>query len=296
MIAMDARARVSLRSGLAGRLRRACASLVDAWLPATCVVCGSECTDGMCPECEAALPGRSAMRCARCGLAWPRSDARSHPDAPPAVSAPPREDGWQDPLCPGCEADPPGFSATVVLADYAPPLDRLVHALKFGRDAALAPPLGRALARRLEAARPDAAPPAAPGEPGPPIVTAIPLSVARLAGRGFNQSLEIARALARARRLPLDHRLLTRTRAGMPASTLHAGERRVALAGAFTAPRPLGARTVIVVDDVMTTGATLRAAADALRAAGAARVINCVVARTPQSDARRDRSRRTGLP
>jgi len=244
----------------------------------------------MCPECEAALPGHAAMRCARCGLRWPR------PDAPPTVDAPPREDGSRDPPCPGCEGDPPGFSATVVLADYAPPLDRLVHALKFGRDAALAPPLGRALARRLEAAFPDHARPAAPGDPAAPLVTAIPLSVARLAGRGFNQSLEIARALARTRRLPLDHRLLARTRAGMPASTLHAGERRVALAGAFTAPRPLAARTVIVIDDVMTTGATLRAAAAALRAAGAACVINCVVARTPQSDARRDRSRGTGLP
>ncbi|MCZ7560012.1 MAG: phosphoribosyltransferase family protein [Burkholderiaceae bacterium] len=275
MIAMDARARVSLQGGLAGRLRRACARLVDAWLPASCIVCGGASTDGMCPECEAALPGHAAMRCARCGLAWARS-----------------------PRCTECEADPPGFSATVALADYAPPLERLVHALKFGRDAALAPPLGRALARRLEAAFPDHAPPAAPGDPAAPIVTAIPLSVARLAGRGFNQSLEIARALARARRLPLDHRLLARTRAGMPASTLHAGERRVALAGAFTAPRPLAARTVIVVDDVMTTGATLRAAAAALRAAGAACVINCVVARTPQSDARRDarpdRPRRTG--
>ncbi len=288
MSGVDTRTRVSLRSGLAGQLRRACATCLDAWLPAACIVCASACAEALCPECEAALPGRAALRCACCGLAWPRPDA------------PPRQGESQPRHCPECEADPPGFAATVVLADYAPPLDRLVHALKFGRDAALAPPLGRALARRLQAAWPGCVPIAAPGAPETPaataVVTAIPLSLARLAGRGFNQSLEIARALARAQRLPLDHRLLARPRAGTPASTLHAGERRVALAGAFTAPRPPGARTVIVVDDVMTTGATLRAAADVLRAAGAARVINCVVARTPHSDARRDRSRRTGSP
>ncbi|MFO1301494.1 MAG: double zinc ribbon domain-containing protein [Burkholderiaceae bacterium] len=168
---MNTSSRVSPGGGLVGRLRRAAAGLLDAWLPASCIVCDRPRSDRLCDDCEAALPGVRAARCPRCGLVLPGPG-----DATPA-------------RCAGCDDDPPAFTATVVLADYAAPLDRLVHALKFGRDASLARPLGRALAQRLAFAWPDGP---------PPLVTAIPLSTARLAERGFNQSLEIARALARA--------------------------------------------------------------------------------------------------
>jgi len=264
----------------AGRLRRVGAGLLDAWLPAQCVVCGDTGRGALCAECEAALPGHRATRCPRCGL-----------QASPASTP-----------CADCAADPPPFARTVVLADYAPPLDRLVHALKFGRDASLAQPLGRALARCLARSLQQHGDATSLRHVDPaPIVTAIPLPLPRLAARGFNQSLEIARALARTLRLPLDHRLLRRPRAGAPAATLPARERRLALAGAFTAPRPAPGRTVIVVDDVMTTGATLRDAAAALSGAGAAHVINCVVARTAPArtapaQARPDAQRRPGQP
>src|SRR5690606_23414657 len=192
---------------------------------------------------------------------------------------------------------------TLVLAGYAAPLDRLGHALEFRRDPSLAQPLrsplGRCLAPRLQ---PDGDPPRRGPVHPPPTPQSVRLRRPRREGtgvtqeRGIKQSQEIARALARALRLPLDHRLLRRPRAGAPAATLPARERRLALAGAFAAPRPAPGRTVIVVDDVMTTGATLRDAAAALAGAGAAHVINCVVARTAPAQARPDAQRRPGEP
>lgn len=247
-----------LARGLEG-LARALDDLVEAWLPVSCIVCGVAHRNGLCPACEEALPGRHAIRCPCCGL---RMAACAAPGS-----------------CTQCATTPPAFERTIVLADYAPPLDRIVHALKFGRDAALAQPLGRCLARLAQSHR-DCV-------DGNPIVAAVPLSVQRLAWRGFNQSLELARAMAGACRFELGRHLLRRTRAGAPSSTLHARERHASLADAFNGHVEAAGRSVLLVDDVMTTGATMEAAAAALRRAGAARVINCVLARTPRPDAER---------
>ncbi len=173
-------------------------------------------------------------------------------------------------LCGRCLARPPAYDATVAALAYAFPADVLVHALKFRGELALAPLLGQVLAARLpRGARVD-------------FILPVPLSAARLRERGYNQALEIARQPRGG------HRLQARA-AARRAQPRHAAADGPA-AGRARAQRarrlPLHARRstrakVAVVDDVMTTGATLDELAATLKRAGAARVVNWVVARTP---------------
>ncbi|MCL4747704.1 MAG: ComF family protein [Burkholderiaceae bacterium] len=245
--------------------RIACRGLADAWLARTCFLCDQALVaseDGLCAHCESDLPG---ARCARCPVCAARAEAPRQP-------------------CAGCERAAPAYDRTVVLADYAPPLDRALLALKFGGEIALAAPLGRALGRALCPA-PGIASARAPGpalaalEPAD-WLTAVPLAPRRLAERGFNQSAVIARAAAGEVGARFESRVLRKTRESPPQSSLALADRRANLESVFAARGDLRNRTIVVVDDVMTSGATLHACALALKTAGAQAVINLVVART----------------
>src|SRR5690606_29209375 len=118
--------------------------------------------------------------------------------------------------------------------------------------------------------------------PRPQAVVPVPLHCARLRRRGYDQALELARPLAHALALPLQPRLLQRVRATAPQSELSAAARRRNLRDAFVVAADAAPPAhVVLVDDVMTTGATLHAAARALRHAGVARVDAWVCARVP---------------
>lgn len=235
----------------------------DLLLPRVCAACNSALPPGgrrvgWCKNCLNHVICRQE-RCQRCGLEGAGA------------------------LCQTCRNSPPEFSRTLLLGAYRPPLDGIVRALKFAREPALAQALGAALAQHL-------APPLeaefgslARAKHGARVV-AVPLSAERLANRGYNQSLLIARVFAHRLGLSLDRYSLVRLRPGPPQSVLKPDERHHNAAGAY-AIRPgskrLAGAAILVVDDVMTTGATLLATARTLRAAGADSVINIVVARTP---------------
>lgn len=112
-------------------------------------------------------------------------------------------------------------------------------------------------------------------------MVAVPLSARRQRERGFNQALEIARVLARRTGIPLDARAIVRTRDTPPQADLPWRERAMNVRDAFECLRPLAGLRVLVVDDVMTTGASLDELARTLKRAGAAHVENWLVARTP---------------
>ena len=232
---------------LSPALRRLAALPRRLW-PAHCLACAEAVAPGgrdLCPACMLGLPWNRCA-CLRCGLPLPLA----------AVA------------CGHCQRRPPPLIETHAVFRYETPLDRLLPRLKFHEDLAAGRLCADLMAEALAgAARPDALIP-------------LPLHRRRLRARGFDQTLELARPLARTLALPLRDDLLSRVRETAPQSRLDAAARRRNLRGAF-AVRPgiaLPAH-VALIDDVMTTGATLHAAADALLRAGVARVDAWVCAR-----------------
>jgi ComF family protein len=155
--------------------------------------------------------------------------------------------------------------------EYAHPLDHLVHLLKYRGQLAAGRVLGSLLARRIRALGLDGV---VDG-----LLVPVPLHPARHARRGFNQSAEVARWVAAHLGRPLAPELVERVRDTPPQVGLHVGERRANVRGAFRVAADVAGRHVIVVDDVTTTGSTLRELAEVLLAAGAVHVDAWCVAR-----------------
>lgn len=231
-------------------LTRTFRSIANHVFGGTCVLCrgAAELSRGealLCKACDAELPRLGGSLCPRCALA---SSGQA--------------------LCGRCLSRPPAYDATLAALEYRFPTDVLVHALKFRGELSLAALLGRLLGEYVAAAeRVDC-------------VLPVPLSAARLRSRGYNQALEIARHAARASGAALDTRVCERSRDTAPQSELRWMDRAKNVRGAFRCTASLRGTSVAVVDDVMTTGATLDEMAAALKAAGATRVVNWVVART----------------
>lgn len=223
-------------------------------LPARCLACGERGRPGsdLCADCHAGLP-RNRLACRRCGL-------------PMAVAAE---------ACGDCLSRAPAYTRSFVPFTYAFPVDRLLLRFKFHGDLAC----GQALAELMHEAE--------PGIERPQALLPVPLHASRLRQRGYDQALELAKALGAAYGLPVLDRVLHRQRQTAPQSELDAESRQRNLRGAFAVRAAWLPPHLALVDDVMTTGTTLAEAAAVLLRAGAKRVDAWAVARAPKTGERR---------
>lgn len=239
---------------------RLTSQLTHIALPNLCALCGNLSRTPLCADCDEAYWNEAHLRCAMCAV--PLRDARR-----PGVARY---------RCADCIAEPPPFDATFALADYRPPLDALALGLKFRARLVLAHEFAHRLARLAGDAWHSAA-------DQPDVIAPVPLAARRLVERGYNQAWQIARPLARALNLRADATLVRRVLHTAPQSRLDLDARRLNVGRAFQVTKPVHGLHVGIVDDVMTTGATLEALARTLKAAGARRVTNFVALRTPKN-------------
>ena len=211
-----------------------------------CLLCaGDGGPDGICAACRADLATLPAAHCPICA------------DAGPAGLP-----------CPHCRRRRPAFDTLNAPFVYAWPLSALIHAFKYGHRLDMAHALRALFARE-----------APEGPARPDLVVPVPLFAARLAERGFNQSLELARAFAVRMAAPLDDTLCVRVRNTPPQARLERAARARNVADVFVVERAVTGLSVAIVDDVATSGATLDALAAALKKPGAHRVDAWVLAR-----------------
>ena len=214
-----------------------------------CVLCGCMSRAGLwCDACERALPYLSAPLCLNCALPIPCGE-----------------------LCGQCLSHPPRFSRSTALYAYTFPINKLIQQLKYGDQLALADLLASKLAERIDHER------------LPDVIIAMPLHPNKLKQRGYNQSLLLARKLARELDIKLIVHACRRVRDTASQSSLPFKDRGKNMRNAFVCDVDLSGMKVALVDDVLTSGASMDALAAAALKRGASEVQAWVVARTLRS-------------
>jgi ComF family protein len=235
--------------------------MVNNWpisylFPPVCLLCGDRsprCRHlDLCPDCAGDLDVIDRA-CRRCGI--PMNAGVGH-----------------DGVCGRCQRHPPAFDSCFAPYAYDDNIGHLITRLKYGHKLACARLLGAMLAERILTGQRDL----------PSILVPVPLHPARMRERGFNQALEIARAVSRRTGIPLDADLVRRTRATPSQAELPRRKRLKNLGGAFEVTRDPGWRHVAILDDVVTTGSTASEISRTLKASGVTQVSVWAVARTPE--------------
>ena len=248
---------------LLAALRAELGGLLDLFLPPACPLCGAEFIPSpshpLCRPCLAGISPAASQRCPRCSLPYPSENGTDH-------------------LCERCLRQPPAFSWVVAVGQYRDHLRDAVHRFKYRGGIGLDRALGDLLAAAVTAERPDFR---------PDLLVPVPLHPGRLRQRTYNQALLLARHLARQWRLPVAARLLVRCRPTAPQQGLDAAARRQNLRGAFALRSPVPAARVLLIDDVLTTGATAEACCRTLLEGGAGEVGVAVLGRAARGDQQR---------
>jgi len=265
-------------SPLGVRVRELAGALASVIFPAPCRICDRPLENAsripFCPTCIAAVAPYAGPMCQRCGRPIMSFAGTSAVRIAPADSQ-----GVAPLLCGVCRRGLYDFDFARSSAPYTPTVARAIVLLKYEELA----PLGRWFAQHLvQVAR------AYPKEYAADVVVPVPLHSARLRERGYNQAELIARPMARALGLPCRSYLLVRTRPRPDKLTLTLRERWRSVRGAYAIRQgaPVDNLRVLLVDDVLTTGATLDACSRALRRDGASYVAALTVARAvPRGEA-----------
>jgi len=225
-------------------LRDSLRALASKALPGSCLLCAADSASSLlCPTCTADLPRQAATVCPQCAIETPLGER-----------------------CGTCLKSLPAFTRTIAPFRYEFPVDRLIQALKYIHRLPLAKWFGNSLSEQIVADEHD-------------LLLPLPLHPSRLRDRGFNQSAEIARAIHNQLGIPMDVDCLARKRATPPQAALPLKERARNVRGAFESTADLSGKRILLVDDVMTTGSTLRECARVLQLHGAAQITLAVAAR-----------------
>ena len=223
-----------------------CSKLAQLLLPQQCLLCAaSSGKSALCKGCHGDLPRHTIPACPVCALPAPQGE-----------------------VCGQCLKHPPAFDATHAAFTYDFPVDALLKALKYRGLLNVTDIVATEIATLMR------------HHPAPDLLIPMPLHPQRLQERGFNQSVEIARKLAQKNGYPLSLDSVIRTRHGEPQASLPLKDRAKNVKGVFATTQDFNGKSVWIVDDIMTSGASLHELAKTLKKAGATRVECWLVART----------------